>query len=182
MIRIRRATPEDAAFIAETYRPFVEDHWASFELEAPSADQIAKRIMDAGDRYPWLVAEDEVPLAYAYASRHRTRSAYQTSVDTAIYCAETARGKGVGKQLYLSLLDLLSRQNFTMAFAGIAMPNDASIGLHRAVGFDLVGTYPNVGYKDGAWRDTTWWHKSLAEPCLPPAEILPVSTVFQTAA
>lgn len=179
MIPIRRARPEDADFIANTYRPFVEDHWTSFETEPPSPATIAQRLLKAGDQHPWLIAEDTVPLAYAYASPHRTRAAYQTSVDTAIYCAENARGKGVGKSLYRTLLEILTAQNYVMAFGGIAMPNEASVGLHRAVGFDLIGTYPDVGYKHGAWRDTTWWVKRLAEPVSPPAAIKPVSAVFK---
>ena len=138
MIEIRLACPDDADFIAATYRPFVEDHWASFETEAPGAAVIAERLSKAGDQYPWLIAEDSEPLAYAYASPHRSRAAYQTSVDTAIYCAASARGKGVGKRLYQTLLEILTAQNFVMAFGGIAMPNDASVGLHKAVGFELL--------------------------------------------
>ena len=178
MIEIRRATLSDAAFIADTYRPFVEDHWASFEQTAPSADDIAERITKAGDQYPWLIAEDDGTLAYAYGSAHRTRAAYQTSVDVAIYAAPSARGKGIGKQLYHRLFEVLAKQNFVMAFAGIAMPNEASVALHRAVGFKNVGTYPNVGFKDGAWRDTTWWSKPLAPPKTPPATLVSVSDVW----
>ena len=177
-MKIRRATSSDAEFIADTYRPFVEDHWASFELRAPSADEIAARIEAAGDLYPWLIAEDETPLAYAYASPHRTRAAYNRSVDTAIYCVEAARGRGVGKAIYAALFDVLSRQNYVMAFAGIAMPNEASLALHRSVGFALIGTYPNVGYTHGAWRDTQWWSRPLATPQDPPAPIRPVSEVM----
>ena len=178
MIQIRRATPEDADFIAETYRPFVEDHYASFELTAPDAQEIENRMTAAGDLYPWLVAEDDERLGYAYASRHRTRPAYVTSVDVAIYCAETARGKGVGKRLYERLFDLLTQQNYVMAFAGIVVPNDASIGVHKSMEFELIGTYPNVGFKDGAWRETQWWCKRLADPQTPPAKIRPVSEVI----
>ena len=179
MIKIRRARPDDADFIAATYRPFVEDHWTSFETEPPSPATIAQRLLKAGDQYPWLIADDTVPLAYAYASPHRSRAAYQTSVDTAIYCAENARGKGVGKAIYRKLLSVLKAQNYVMAFGGIAMPNEASVGLHRAVGFDLIGTYPSVGYKNGGWRDTTWWSKPLAEPISPPAAIKSVSAVYK---
>ncbi|MEL6413982.1 MAG: N-acetyltransferase family protein [Pseudomonadota bacterium] len=178
MLEIRRARRDDADFIADTYRPFVENHWASFETEAPSPAIIAERLSKAGDQYPWLIAEDGSPLAYAYASPHRTRAAYQTSVDTAIYCANDARGKGVGKMLYGKLLEVLTAQNYTMAFGGVAMPNDASVCLHQVVGFELIGTYPNVGFKHAAWRDTTWWSKRLAEPVIPPEPIKPVSEVF----
>ena len=178
MIHIRRAQPTDAAFIAETYRPFVETHYASFELTAPDANEISRRMTSAADLYPWLIAEDEAPLAYAYASPHRTRPAYVTSVDVAIYAAASARGIGVGKLLYQRLFEILTKQNYVMAFAGIVTPNDASIGVHKALGFKLVGTYPNVGFKDGAWRDTQWWGKRLAEPVAPPASIRPVSEVI----
>jgi len=178
MIQIRRATLADADFIAETYRPFVEDHWASFELIAPDADEIARRISGAGDLYPWLIAEDTARLGYAYASRHRVRSAYSTSVDTAIYCAADARGKGVGKRLYARLFEILTAQNYVMAFAGIALPNDASVAVHRSLGFELVGTYPSVGFKDGTWRDTQWWCRPLADPSTPPEDIRPVSHVI----
>ncbi|MEL6724781.1 MAG: N-acetyltransferase family protein [Pseudomonadota bacterium] len=178
MVTIRRANPGDAVFIAETYRPFVDAHYVSFELTAPNADEIARRIEAAGNLYPWLIAEDDQPLAYAYASPHRTRPAYLTSVDVAIYAAENARGQGVSKRLYARLFEILTAQNYVMAFAGIVTPNDASIGVHKSLGFELVGTYPNVGFKDGAWRDTTWWGKRLAEPTTPPAKIRPVSDVI----
>ena len=175
MMQIRRATSSDATFIAETYRPFVENHWVSFERTAPDADEIANRIAAAGDLYPWLIAEDATPLAYAYAAPHRTRAAYVSSVDVTIYCAPNARGKGVGSKLYGALFETLTRQNFIMAFAGIALPNEASIAIHEALGFELIGTYPKVGYKHGAWRDTQWWARPLAPPTDPPARILPLS-------
>ena len=177
MTRIRCARPSDAPFIAATYRPFVEESWASFEQTAPSVEEVAARITAAGDLYPWLIAEQERPLAYAYASPHRARAAYVSSVDTTIYCADGARGKGVGKALYNALLELLTRQGYVMAFAGIALPNEASIGLHKSVGFELIGTYPKVGYKHGAWRDTQWWGRALAAPVTPPEPVVPLSDI-----
>ncbi|MDJ0919691.1 MAG: GNAT family N-acetyltransferase [Henriciella sp.] len=178
MIQIRPANIGDAEFIADVYRPFVAGGWTSFETEPPTSAVIAERIKSAGDLYPWLIAErDNTPAAYAYASAHRSRAAYQTSVDTAIYCAPSARGKGVAKHLYGALLDLLTRQNFVMAFAGIALPNDASVGLHRSAGFELIGTYPNVGFKAGAWRSTQWWARPLAVPQTPPARIRPLQEI-----
>ena len=178
-MQIRRAVPADAPFIAETYRPFVEDNWASFEQTAPDAEEIARRIEAAGDLYPWLIAHETQPLAYAYASPHRVREAYVSSVDTTIYCAEGARGKGVGTKLYLALFDILALQGYVMAFAGIALPNDASVRLHQSVGFECIGTYPSVGYKHGAWRDTQWWGRPLAPPSDPPQQIRPVSDVIE---
>lgn len=174
MIDIRLAETNDTTAIADIYRPFVEDGWASFESIAPKPADIANRISQAGAYYPWLVAvrENDV-LGYAYASQHRSREAYRTSVDTTVYCADNARGQGVGTKLYSKLLDVLTQQNYVSAYAGIALPNEGSIALHSKVGFSLIGTYPNVGFKQGAWRDTQWWHRPLAEPCKPP---LPIST------
>ena len=174
MIKVRPANHRDAAFIADVYSPFGEESWTSFETHAPGAEDVAQRITDAGTLYPWLIAENESgPLAYAYASPHRSRQAYITSVDTTVYCAAAARGRGVGRALYSKLLEVLIKQNYVSAFAGIALPNDASIALHRRVGFSLIGTYPNVGYKHGQWRDTQWWHCPLVTCVEPPAPILP---------
>lgn len=178
MMHIRQATASDARFIAETYRPFVEESWASFEQTAPGTDEIADRIAAAGDLYPWLIAEDRTPLAYAYASPHRSRPAYISSVDTTIYCADGARGKGVGKTLYRALCEILTMQGYVMAFAGIALPNVASQALHRSLGYERIGTYPNVGHKHGAWRDCEWWGKPLAPPEDSPGPIRRVSDVF----
>jgi len=179
MISIRPAISGDAASIAEIYRPFVETSWTSFETEAPDGADIAERLARAGVLYPWLIAEDDAGvLGYAYGSPHRTRQAYITSVETTIYLASHAGGKGVGKRLYQSLIETLSRQNYVSAYAGIVLPNEASIALHRAVGFEFVGTYPNVGYKHGQWRETQWWQCPLAEPQSPPRKILPFTSVL----
>lgn len=178
-MQVRRATPDDAAFIAAIYRPHVEERIASFEQVAPDAAEIARRMADAGDVYPWLVADEGgAVMGYAYAGAHRARHAYGWSVDTAIYVADEAQGRGVGRALYTALLDVLARQNFVMAFGGISMPNEASAALHKAMGFELVGRYRNVGFKQGAWRDTEWWGRPLATSQAPPAALHPVSTVI----
>ncbi|MEM0986852.1 MAG: N-acetyltransferase family protein [Pseudomonadota bacterium] len=172
---IRRARVQDASAIAEIYRPHVEGGTASFEQIAPTADDIAARMADAGDAYPWIVAErDDRVAGYSYAGAHRSRYGYRWSVDTAIYVAGTSVGEGVGRSLYGALLGILTRQNFAMAFAGITLPNDASRGLHRTMGFEPVARYPCVGYKDGVWMDTEWWARPLAERTVPPKDILPV--------
>lgn len=134
---------------------------------------------DAGDAYPWLVADDDgALLGYAYASAHRARHAYRWSADTAIYVADEAQGRGVGRALYTVLLDVLTRQGFVTAFGGIAMPNEASVALHKTMGFERVGRYRNVGFKQGAWHDTEWWGRPLATAQSPPAALHPVSTVI----
>lgn len=172
-MNIRHATPNDAEAIAEIYAPLVENSHVSFEERAPSATEMAQRISSYSQVYPWLVAEDERGiLGYVYASAHRSRPAYRWSVDVAIYVRDDARGRGVGKALYRELFRLLKLQRYHSVYAGIALPNDASIALHRSMGFTPVGIYTHVGYKAGAWRDTSWWQLQLLGPDTPPDEPL----------
>lgn len=166
---IRVATVQDAEAIAAIYAPIVSGTTISFELEPPSADEMRSRIATTLQRLPWLVSEDSAGRVdgYAYASRHRERPAYQWSVDVTAYVREDARGHGVGKRLYARLLDALARLGYGQAFAGIALPNDASVALHESVGFSPLGIYRRVGFKMGAWRDVGWWQRELPTPSAP---------------
>jgi phosphinothricin acetyltransferase len=161
-LTIRPADPvRDAARCAEVYRPFVTDGWVSFELEPPSPAEMAARIADYGVSHAWLVAErDGQVVGYAYGSPHRTRAAYASSCDVGIYVDPAAARGGIGRTLYGALLPLLATQCHA-AFAGIALPNAASIGLHEACGFTPLGIYREVGWKMGGWRDVGWWQRLL---------------------
>lgn len=171
-MRIRLAHPRDAQAIAAIYTPIVRDTHISFEEVAPTTPEMRERIL-ANRPYPWLVAlEDDVLIGYAYASRHRLRAGYRWSVDSTVYLAEHARGRGVGKALYGELFDRLRAQRFHNVFAGIALPNDASLALHRSLGFTHVGIYRRVGYKLGAWHDTSWWQLRLTDDSAGPDEPL----------
>jgi phosphinothricin acetyltransferase len=170
-IDLRPAERRDAGAIAAIYAPIVRDTFISFETEPPSDLAMAERIEATQRRYPWLVATtDEEVLGYAYASEHRQRAAYRWSVDVTTYVAETARGKGVGRRLYGGLITMLRAQGFRGAFAGIALPNDASVGLHEAVGFKALGVYKDVGFKLSVWRDVGWWRLELSDDDSPPSE------------
>jgi phosphinothricin acetyltransferase len=166
---IRVATPQDAQAVLDIYAPVVRDTAISFELEPPSIDEMRNRIVDTLQRLPWLVSVGAQGLVdgYAYASKHRERPAYQWAVDVTAYVREEARGQGVGKRLYARLLEVLVELGYFQAFAGIALPNQASVGLHEAVGFVPVGVYRNVGFKLGAWRDVGWWQRELRAPAEP---------------
>ena len=171
-MKIRAATPDDAAAVAAIYAPVVQHTAISFETEPPDAAEMRSRIEKTLPLLPWLVAEDAAGVAgYAYAGRHRERAAYQWAVDTTVYVREDCRGQGVGRALYGQLLPLLAELGYFQAFAGIALPNAGSVGLHEAVGFRALGVYRNVGFKHGAWRDVGWWQKALrpldAEPTPP---------------
>jgi L-amino acid N-acyltransferase YncA len=173
---IRMATPADGAAVASVYRPYVESTVITFEVTAPDEEEMRSRIATTLRRYPWLVYEVHGQVAgYAYASAHRTRAAYQWSVDTAIYLRREAHGQGIGRRLYEALFPMLVRQGFVHAYAGITLPNPGSVGLHEAVGFSPVGVYRNVGYKLGQWHDVGWWHRQLQPLPGEPREPLPLS-------
>lgn len=161
-MRVRDAAEEDAAAIAEIYRPYVEESASSFEEVAPDSQQITARMLGAR-RLPWLVAEDSTcrVVGYAYATTHRERAAYRWAVDCSVYLRAEASGRGIGRLLYSTLLPTLRELGYWRAYAGIALPNPASVGLHEAMGFFPVGVYEKVGYKHGRWHDVGWWQLSL---------------------
>ncbi len=162
MTQIRLARVSDAAEIQAIYAPIVQNTVISFELEVPTVAEIAQRLEKYLEFAPWLVLEQDGEIwGYVYASRYRERAAYQWSVDVSAYVHEKARGKGVGTALYSALFKLLELQGFHQAFAGITLPNPASVGLHESLGFRPIGIYRSVGYKRGSWHDVGWWQKTL---------------------
>jgi L-amino acid N-acyltransferase YncA len=142
----------------------------SFELEPPTVAEMERCIAATLAAFPWLVWEEGGRVAgYVYASRHKERAAYQWSVDVTAYVRADARGTGVGKTMYRALFDELTALGYHQAFAGIALPNAASVALHESLGFEALGVYRNVGFKLGAWRDVGWWQKALCAPSRFPA-------------
>ena len=172
MTRIRLATLEDAAAIAQIYAPYVTDTAISFETDVVSAAQIAERMQSYDSIYPWFVAAEagDAVIGYAYGTQFRTRAAYRFSVETSVYLEPSAQGRGLGTTLYRALLEQLIRQGFTQAIAGITLPNEASVRLHERVGFRLVGVYRDIGYKLGRWHDVGRYACPLADPHVPPEE------------
>ena len=159
---LRHATPADAARCAEIYLPHVRDGVASLEEDPPGTEEMAGRIAGITRTHPWLVAERDGAVAgYAYGSPHHNRAAYRWSTDVTVYVAEEHQRKGVGRDLYEALFDLLRRQGFTMACAGVTLPNEASVGLHESLGFEPVGVYRRVAWKFGRWWDVGWWQRQL---------------------
>ncbi|MEV6831096.1 N-acetyltransferase family protein [Amycolatopsis sp. NPDC051102] len=169
---IRSATPQDAAACAAIYAPYVTDTAISFETEPPDAGEIASRITRA---HAWFVLEDHGHIAgYAYANPFAARAAYRWSCETSIYLEQGRRRTGAGRALYETLLHRLRERGLCRAFAGMTLPNDASAGLHRALGFEPAGVYHRVGWKHGAWHDVAWVQKDLraTEGCTSaPAEL-----------
>ncbi len=167
---VRVARLDDAAAVAAVYAPYVRETAISFETEPPDASEIRRRMAAGLPAYPWLVCEQEGGVVgYAHASPHRDRAAYAWSADVTVYLRQGLQRRGLGRALYCPLLELLRRQGFTRAYGGIALPNDASVALHEAMGFAPIGVYRSVGYKLGAWRDVGWWGFDLAELPAEPA-------------
>ncbi len=161
-MQIRPVTPADAAGVHAIYAPIVEHTVISFELEPPTIDEIARRIAATTEKYPWLVAVDGDELAgYAYATQYRARPAYQWSVEVSCYIHEEWRGRGLGRALYADLFGILAARQFHRAYAGIALPNEASVALHERCGFTSIGVFHEAGFKFRAWRDVGWWERGI---------------------
>jgi L-amino acid N-acyltransferase YncA len=161
-LNIRPATAADAVACAEIYAPYVNGTSITFEIEPPTAGQFAKRIADCQATHEWLVAtRNGAVIGYAYGHRFAERAAYNWSCETSIYLAQAVHRQGVGRALYEQLLGNLEAQGYRRAFAGITLPNDSSIGLHHAFGFQPAGCYRRVGWKDGAWHDVAWMQRDL---------------------
>src|SRR5690606_34522428 len=124
--------------------------------------EFRQRIEMVTAAYPWLVCEHKGQITgYAYAGQHRARTAYQWSVESAIYKRQGFTGKGVGKRLYQKLFKLLQQQGYVNVFAGMTVPNKASEWLHKSMGFEEIGTFRKIGYKHGEWHDTKWMQLRL---------------------
>lgn len=172
-LTVRAATTADAAAIAGIYAPYVLETVISFEEIPPTAAEFEARML-ATPRLPWLVAvRDDAVVGYCHASLHKTRASYRWSADVSVYVAPSERGHGVGRLLYGELLPLVRSLGYVSVFAGIALPNDASVGLHEAFGLTPVGVYRNVGFKHHKWRDVGWWQLTFADPPDQPAEPKP---------
>ncbi|MFB6251164.1 MAG: N-acetyltransferase family protein [Halobellus sp.] len=189
-VRLRAATPEDAAALRQIYAPYVRDSPATFRTEVPSVERMRRTIREkrAADEYPWYVAVadegtdapdggESTVVGYVYGSQLRERPAYRWAVETSVYVDAAAQRAGVGTRLYERLLETLRRQGYCSAYAALGMPNPESEAFHERHGFEHVGTFPAAGFKLGDWHDVVWYHRRLREPDGDPDEPTPVSTV-----
>jgi phosphinothricin acetyltransferase len=164
MLSIRQATVDDAAALQAIYAPYVESTPVSFETVVPRVDEFAARIAKSLSKWQYLVAErDGLIVGYAYGSSHRERAAYQWSVEVSAYVDPSCHRQGIGRALYVNLFDDLIAMGYCTAFAGITLPNDASVGLHRSVGFEPIGVFRRIGWKFDRWHDVAWMQRTLRE-------------------
>lgn len=182
-VDIRLARADDAAGILAVYAPYCESTCVSFEVVAPTLEQMGERVARISVVYPWLVAEIDGRVAgYVYASQHRERAAYRWAVDTAVYVAPEQQRRSLGRALYASLISILRLQGYFKAFAGITLPNPASVGLHERVGFQPAAMFRGVGYKAGQWLDVGWWRLELQPEVDEPPDPRPFNAICDTAA
>lgn len=172
---IRKAQNTDAAKIASIYRHYVENTSITFELTPPDEAEMLCRITKYTQKYPWLIMEvDGEIVGYAYGSKFREREAYRYTTEISVYISEEKRGRGYGRQLAVALLDELVRYGFYTAMAGITSTNENSIHLFQSLGFDVCGTYPNVGFKGGEWLSVVMMSKKLQ-----PAYNVPIQELIE---
>jgi phosphinothricin acetyltransferase len=168
---IREASVRDAEACAAIYAPYVTGTAVTFEVDPPSPGEMAERIAAALRTHAWMVLEDAGRVVgYAYGGPFKARMAYRWSCEVSVYLESGRRRTGAGRALYGALLARLAERGFRTAVAGMTLPNDASVGLHRAMGFEPVGTYRHIGWKHGRWHDVAWTQRAIGGD-EPPAEL-----------
>lgn len=166
---VRDALESDAEACAAIYTPYVTDTTITFEFDPPGPAEMAERIATAARTHAWLVLEDEGRVVgYAYGGPFKSRAAYRWSCEVSVYLERGRRRTGGGRALYEALLARLAERGFHTAVAGMTLPNDASVGLHRAVGFEPVGTYRRIGWKHGTWHDVAWVQRTITTSIMGP--------------
>ena len=161
---IRQAHEADAPSVLAIYAPFVEQTAVTFEIVVPSVDEFAARIAKSLSKWQWLVAErGGRVVGYAYGSTHRERAAYRYSTEVSAYIDAGSHRQGIGRALYARLFDDLTAKGYCTAFAGATLPNDASIGLHAAMGFEMIGVFRRIGWKFDRWHDVAWMQRTLRD-------------------
>jgi phosphinothricin acetyltransferase len=178
---IRLATDVDLEQYAEIVNHYIANTSINFHDRPQSEDDWEATWQVLNERYPFLVADagDGLVTGIAYASPWKLRGAYDWTAEVSVYVRDGHQGKGIGRSLCQRMLDVMDAQGFRAIVAVIALPNEASVSLHRSLGFELGGTLKRLGYKAGEWRDVSYWQR-LTGPAddSAPAPIIPVREVL----
>ena len=164
--KIRPATEADLPAITAIYEHAVRFGTATFEIDPPDLAEMTRRFRTLADgQFPYLAAElNGAVIGYAYAGPYRPRPAYRFSVENSVYFDPKAQGRGIGKVIMQELIMRCEQRGFRQMVAVIGdSANVASIGVHRATGFRMIGTCENVGFKFGRWLDTVMMQRDLGE-------------------
>ena len=164
-MRTRLACERDVPAITAIYNDAIERTIASFWTEPRPEGEVAQRFADSGERYPWVVAEDadDGVVGVAWTQRWNPRQAYDLTIETSVYVAESSRGRGVGRTLYTDLFERLRGLGYRRVLAGVAVPNDASVRLHESMGMRRVALFEGIGVKFNRYLDVGYWQLDLAE-------------------
>ncbi len=160
---IRKVKLDDASTICNIYNHYVENTIITFEEKKVTISDMKQRIRETKLKFPWLVYCDTKGdiLGYAYATKWKSRSAYQYSVESSVYINQGHIKKGIGTRLYSELINKLISLGYHAAIGGIAIPNQQSIALHEKLGFEKVAHFNQVGKKFGEWIDVEYWELAL---------------------
>ena len=176
--KIRTVQLSDAEAILKVYAPFITDTCISFEYVVPSVEEFAQRIASISAEYPYIVLEEDGEIVgYAYSHRYLERVAYSWDVEVTIYLAPKVQGKGLGVILYDALEKLMALQNIKNLYSCITGDNVHSIEMHRAMGYELIGTFPKAGFKHDRWLDVVWMAKAIGEKENAPLPFVPFAEV-----
>lgn len=161
---IRRAEARDLPALLAIYNHYVVNTHVTFDLEPRTLEQ-RKEWLDefeaSGPYQCFVAARGGIAAGWACSARFKAKAAYETTIETSIYLAPGATGEGLGRRLYETLFTAIAEADIHRAFAGVTLPNDASVALHTAMGFRHVGTYPEVGRKFGKFWDVGLYVKPL---------------------
>jgi phosphinothricin acetyltransferase len=179
--KIRLATTADAEATRNIYAPYVLNTAISFEYEVPTVEEFKKKIEKITAQYPWLVCEyDGGIVGYAYGSIHRDRTAYQWSPEATVYLNEKFHRKGIARVLYSTLFEILKMQGYFTAFAGVLVTNKKSVEFHRAMGFEDIGLFKNIGFKLGEWHTNLWMQYEIQKPIFNPPVPVDIGEIVKT--
>jgi phosphinothricin acetyltransferase len=162
---VRIASQRDLAALTEIYNHYVIHTTITFDLDPFTVegrqDWFDAHVIDPRHRL-FVAEEGGRVVGYASTSRFRQKAAYDTTVEASVYCSPTAVGRGIGRALYQTLFESVAGEDINRIVAGVTLPNDASIALHRRFGFEPVGTFSANGRKFGRYWDVAWFERPLS--------------------
>jgi len=159
---IRKANSDDAYDITLIYNHYVENSTITFETSPVSTEEMANRIANTTEKYPYFVyKESGKVLGYCYVSSWKKKAAYNNTVESTVYIDKDFQGKGIGRALMNKLINDLKERSFHAVIACITIPNPSSVKLHEELGFRRVSEFKEVGYKFGKWLDVGDWELIL---------------------
>jgi phosphinothricin acetyltransferase len=163
-IVIRRVEQGDLPVLLDIYNHYVVHTPITFDLEPRTLAQRQEWLdgfRPSGRYQCFVAARGGTPIGWTCSSRFREKAAYETTIETSIYVAPGEAGKGLGRRLYQTLFEALKGQDIHRAYGGVTLPNDASVALHRSMGFEHVGTYPEIGRKFGKYWDVAHYVRAM---------------------